>query len=143
MDVPRLQFPKTPGDLERLRFDDGIAAVMVPFPLLAHVTVTNDRRQESPRLARVRRSIRLRGFVPMRPIICRIGMRGRWVVVDGGHRLTAARQVAGEFWPNLWAPRVRDLYFLLFTTPGSWSKLRAVAGPAVDLPENPPPIPET
>lgn len=115
-------------DLDRIEFTDGLAAVEVPFRLLDAVPFAGETREPSPRLARVIRSIRRQGYRPLDPIICRIGMKGRWVVVDGGHRITAARKVGREWWSNLCGPKVRTLYFLLFTTAGSWSKLRSIAG---------------
>ena len=100
-----------------------MAAVEVPVELLRHIEFKNDERFDSPRLDAVERSIRDRGFVPTDPIIARIGQKGKWVIVDGGHRLTAARQVAEEFWTNLLKRKVRTLYFLLFETERSWLKV--------------------
>lgn len=125
--IPRVQYMRTVEDLDRIEFTDGLAAVEVPFRLLDAVPFAGETREPSPRLARVIRSIRRQGYRPVDPIICRIGMKGRWVVVDGGHRITAARKVGREWWSNLCAPKVRTLYFLLFTTAGSWSKLRSIA----------------
>lgn len=92
--------------------------------LLPYIRFKNDRRERSERLRRVERSIRNRGYVPVDPIIARIGQKGRWVVVDGGHRLTAARRVSREFWSNLFGRKVYSLYFLLYETPRSWRKLK-------------------
>jgi hypothetical protein len=122
--APRVQRIRCAEDLGGIVFADGMAAVEMPAKLLPHIRFKNDARETSPRLAAVARAIRRDGFVPRDPIVCRIGQKGRWVVVDGGHRLTAARQVMGEFWTNLFGPKVRDLYFLLFETPRSWSKLK-------------------
>ena len=136
----------TAADLGRIRFVDGMAAVEMPFALTRHVQFKNDRREASPRLRALLRAIRREGYRPVEPIICRIGQKGRWVVVDGGHRLTAARIVDGEFWTNLFGRKVRDLYFLLFETPRSRAKLRPKAADAVsaDAPpaaRNAPPSP--
>ncbi|MEM6423173.1 MAG: hypothetical protein AAF698_11310, partial [Pseudomonadota bacterium] len=57
---------------------------------------------------------------------------------DGGHRITAARIVGEDFWANLFGRHVRSLYFLLFTTPDSWCKLRprnVAPTPAVPRPK--------
>lgn len=107
-------------DLNRIAFEDGMAAVEVPVELLDEIDFRNDARTESPRLTRLETAIRSEGFQPVEPIVARIGRKGRWVVIDGGHRLTAARKISGETWANLFGPKVRSLYFLLFTTPQSW-----------------------
>lgn len=120
--APSVQYIHRRSDLRRIRFQDGAALVEVPVELLRYIRFKNDKREGGDRLQRVERSIRNRGFVPLEPIIARIGQKGRWVIVDGGHRLTAARRVAGEFWANLFGPKVRTLYFLLFETPRSWRK---------------------
>lgn len=125
--APRIQRVRTIDDLEHLFFSDGLAAVEVPFRLLDAVPLSNERRQPGPRLSRLKRAIRRNGYQPREPVVCRVGMKGRWVVTDGGHRITAAREVAREWWTNLFGPKVVTLYFLLFTTPGSWSKIREVA----------------
>lgn len=125
--VPRVQYIATESDLDRIEFTDGLAAVEVPVELLPKLPLSNDQRSDGPRLDRLVQSIRDRGYVPTAPIICRIGMKGRWVVTDGGHRLTAARIVSSEFWTNFWGPKIATLYFLLFTTPGSWKKVREIA----------------
>ncbi len=118
------------ADLARIRFVDGMAAVEMPYPLLRLVQFKNDHREDSPRLRALLRAIRREGYRPVEPIICRIGQKGRWVVVDGGHRLTAARKVDGEVWTNLFGRKVRDLYFLLFETPRSGAKLKPKAAKA-------------
>lgn len=119
-------------DIDRIVFEDGVAAVEVPVELLPHIEFKNDERGDSPRLQAVEQSIRDRGFVPTDPIIARIGAKARWVIIDGGHRLTAARHVAEEFWSNLLRRKVRTLYFLLYETERSWHKVGrpAAAGPS-------------
>ena len=139
--TPAIQRIATPEDLERLTFTDGVAAVMAPVAMLDHISFKNDQREDSPRLARLERSIMQRGYVPLDPIIARIGQKGKWVVVDGGHRLTAARRISGSWWRNLFSKKVGDLYFLLFTGPRSWSKVRALA-PEATLPETAPAHPD-
>lgn len=119
-----VQYIHTAEDFDRIVFEDGMAAVEVPVELLGHIRFKNDLRLDSPRLEAVERSIRDRGFVPTDPIIARIGQKGRWVIVDGGHRLTAARSVSEEFWTNMLGPKVRTLYFLLFETDRSWAKVK-------------------
>ena len=111
-------------DLEHIPFDRGMAAVEMPADLLERVRFKNDSRGESQRLHDLERSIRDRGYQPVEPIKARIGQNGKWVIVDGGHRLTAARHVLREFWTNLLGRKVRNLYFLLFTTPESNTKKR-------------------
>lgn len=128
MPAPKIQYLSDISAIDAIRFEDGLAAVEVPVALLSELPLKNHERTDGPRLKRLLTSMRDRGYVSLAPIICRVGMKGRWVVTDGGHRLTAAKIVAGEFWTNLWGPKVSTLYFLLFTTPGSWRKVRAIAG---------------
>jgi hypothetical protein len=128
---PKVFRVETEADLDRIPFTDGMAAVELPARLLDKLELKNFERGESPRLAALERSIRASGFRPTEPITARVGRRGRWVVVDGGHRLTAARHVLKEFWTNLFGPKVETLYFVLFTDPESWRK--------VDPPEGAPP----
>jgi hypothetical protein len=141
-----VQRARSVDDLSRIEFVDGMAAVEMPFALTRCIQFKNDRREESPRLEAVEDSIRRLGYRPLEPIICRIGQKGRWVVVDGGHRLTAARKVDGEFWTNLFGRKVGDLYFLLFETPRSRAKLKpkgaAVSADAPRQAPPPPPSPE-
>lgn len=135
--APPVQRIATTEDLARLTFEDGVAAVTMPVEMLEHIEFKNDHRENGPRMAQLERSIMERGYVPLDPIIARIGQKGKWVVVDGGHRLTAARRVATSFWANLFHRKVGDLYFLLFTGPRSWAKMRTLA-PAAGLPEQAP-----
>lgn len=135
----RIQYLRRAEDIDRIEFRDGLAAVEVPFELLDTLPLVNECRQPGPRLDRLVRSIRARGYSSPHPIVCRIGMKGRWVLVDGGHRITAARIVGRSCLANLFERKVRTLYFLLFTTAGSWKKVRAMVGDAAqDLPEAPP-----
>ena len=114
---------KTVEDIDDIVFEDGMAAVEVPVELLRHIEFKNDARGESPRLDAVEQSIRDRGYVPTDPIVARIGQKAKWIIIDGGHRLTAARAVAEEFWTNLLQRKVRTLYFLLYETERSWRKV--------------------
>lgn len=110
-------------DLDKIEFVNDMAAVEVPIELLDKLPLKNDNRGESPRLEFVEQSIRDKGYNNLNPVICRIGRRGRWVVVDGGHRLTAARIVSREFFTNLFGDKVRNIYFLLFRTPLTNSRI--------------------
>lgn len=139
---------ETREDLDRIEFVDGVAAVMVAVEVLKYIRFKNDKRENSARLQDVKQSIRANGYNAQDPIIVRIGQKGRWIIVDGGHRLTAARQVAREFFTNLLGPKVRDLYFILFTTPRSWTKVKHLANanraaqgiPPAPLTDEPPPL---
>lgn len=111
-------------DIDLLRFHEGLAAVEAPVSLVRQIRFKNHLRGASPRLEAVEKSIRDKGYRPIDPIIVRIGQKGRWIVVDGGHRLTAALEVDDEFWPNLFNRRVGNMYFLLFATSRSWAKLK-------------------
>ncbi|GMG83495.1 hypothetical protein LNKW23_27080 [Paralimibaculum aggregatum] len=132
MPAPKVQYLRSAEDIDRISFQDGLAAVEVPFDLLPALPLSNDERFASPRLARLIRSIRQTGYSSTAPIICRIGMKGRWVVVDGGHRITAARKLGRPCLANLFRRRVGTLYFLLFTTEGSWRKVRAIMDTGLD-----------
>jgi plastocyanin len=121
--APRTQRITRPEDLSTIVFsEEGMAAVMAPAELLDRIAFKNDQREESPRLAAVRRSIETHGYDPTQPIIVRVGQKGKWVVVDGGHRLTAVRQICGSWWKRTFCKRIGDLYFLLFLTPRSYAK---------------------
>lgn len=109
-------------DIAALSFRDGVAAVMVDGRLLNRIRFKNQKREPSPRLDAVTRSIRRWGYQPRDPIVCRIGQKGRWIVLDGGHRVTAARKVNQECWTNLFGRKVRDVYFLLYEGERSWRK---------------------
>lgn len=134
--VPKLFRVRTKEDLSRIPFENGVAAVEVPARLLRKIDFKNYARGDSPRLDALRRSIRARGYQPLEPITVRIGKKGRWIVLDGGHRLTATQQVMREFWTNLFRPKVNSLYFVLFADEASWRKAK---GPH---PEPPPADPE-
>ena len=120
--APHVQRVRSARDLEHLELHDGLAALEIEARLLDEIAFAGDVRDPSPRLDAVLRSVRSRGYLPFDPIICRIGMKGRWVVVDGGHRLTAARRVMREILPNIFRRKVVWIYALVFLTEGSWSK---------------------
>ncbi|MFM1815423.1 MAG: hypothetical protein RLZ98_2118 [Pseudomonadota bacterium] len=113
LDIQRITCPE---DLQHLQFYDDMAAVVVPLGLLETLPLKNETRGESPRLEYVEEAIRREGYDCFEPIIVRIGRRGNWVIVNGGHRITAARNVSKEFWTNLWGPKVKELYFLVYRT---------------------------
>ena len=93
-----LQHVRTRNDLDRIAFADGLATVAVEAPLLRHIRFKNARRNDAARIAALRSRIATYGYVGTTPIICRIGQKGKWVVVDGGHRLTALHQLYSENW---------------------------------------------
>ncbi len=130
--VGPIQYIARKRDLKSIRYYDGVAALEVPWSVVRQITFRNDWRPDSPRLQAVVRSIREKGFQPFEPIICRIGRKGKWFVIDGGHRLTAARIVDGGFFSNLFSRKVRTLYFLVFEKPRRWPKVRKAAGEASD-----------
>ncbi|MCV6597178.1 MAG: ParB/RepB/Spo0J family partition protein [Mangrovicoccus sp.] len=120
--LPKLFRVRTEEDLDRIPFQNGMAAVEVPADLLDKLELKHHDRGDSLRLRDLERSIRANGFQPVEPITVRIGRRGRWIVINGGHRLTAAQHIMGEFWSNLFGKKVKNFYFILFTNPESWSK---------------------
>ena len=124
--APTVYRMREPGDLGRIPFQNGIAAVEVPIEFVSDLPIRDFERGDSTRLAELERSIREKGWQPLEPIIVRVGRKGRWVVVDGGHRLTALFKLRKGIWRRLIGPRVDSLYFVLFLTPDSW---RTVGGP--------------
>jgi len=122
--APKLFRIRTEDDLATIPFHNGIAAVELPACLLHRIDWKNQDRGASPRLSALERSIRNKGYQPVEPITARIGKRGRWIVMNGGHRVTAADHVMREFWTNLFGPKVQSLYVVLFTTEKSWSKFK-------------------
>jgi hypothetical protein len=143
---PGLRFPprqriQNMDDLKRIEFVDDMAEVDVPIELLDQLPLKNEGRTDSGRLRQVMRAIRQDGYNSLDPVVVRIGRRGRWVVVDGGHRITAARLVAKEFFTNLMGPKVREIQFLVYRTsltgtrlaepePGGDGETRAVPDPS-------------
>ncbi len=122
---PEIQWVLSAKDLENIAFVDDIAKIQVPIKVVDQLPFKNEDRGDSARLREVVRSIRRNGYNNFDPIIVRLGRRGRWVIVDGGHRLTAARIVAREFWTNLLRKKVDTIYFLLFRTPLSNTRIDA------------------
>lgn len=103
--------------MDRIVFVEDMAAIDVAVENLDMVPLKNHERGDSPRLKKLVWAIRLNGYNSLNPVIVRLGRRGRWVVVDGGHRLTAAKKVAGEWWSNLFSKKVHVIHFILFRTP--------------------------
>ena len=129
---PKVFRVRTEADLDRISFDDGMVAVDVPADLIDRLELKHTDRGDSPRLQGLMRSIRDRGFQPVEPISVRIGRKGRWVVINGGHRLTAARWVMRGFWANLFGEKVRTFYFILFTDPESWAEIPPPPGVEIE-----------
>jgi len=121
--APKWQVLRSINDLDKIEYIDGLAEVEVPIELVGKLPLKNHERVDSPRLRTLMAAIRARGYSSMEPIVVRIGRAGRWVVVDGGHRLTAAQLVAREYWANLFSPKVGRLSFLVYKTPLSYSRV--------------------
>ncbi|MGB0661006.1 MAG: ParB N-terminal domain-containing protein [Mangrovicoccus sp.] len=126
--TPKVFRIHTVDDLARIPFENGMAAVEVPAELLDKLELKNEIRGDSARLRSLEKSIRSKGYRPIEPITARISKKGKWVVLNGGHRLTAARRILKEFWTNLFGEKVKSFYFVLFLTPDSWSKKSPPAG---------------
>jgi hypothetical protein len=122
---PKWQVLRSVNDVDKIEFVDGLAEVEVPIGLVARLPLKNHERRDSPRLRSLMASIRAKGYSSLEPIVVRVGRAGRWVVVDGGHRLTAAQLVAREYWANFFSPKVGRLSFLVYHTPLSYSRVRA------------------
>ena len=115
--IPSVQWVESAADLDHIQFYEDMAEIEVPVSALDKLPFKNEDRGDSDRLAVVMRAIRREGYNNADPIIVRLGRRGRWVIVDGGHRLTAARRVSKEFLTNICGPKVRTVSFLLYKTP--------------------------
>ena len=120
-------------DLARIPFEDGMAAVEIPAHLLPEIDMRDYERGFSERLRRLISSIRRDGYRPVEPIVVRIGRKGRWVIVDGGHRITAIRRILGTFLSRLFGPRIGNIYFVIFLTQDSWGDVEAP--PGVEIPD--------
>ncbi len=115
--IPSVQWVESAADLSHLEFYEEMAEIEVPVSALGTLPFKNEDRGDSARLDLVMRAIRRDGYNNADPIIVRLGRRGRWVIVDGGHRLTAARRVSKEFLTNLFTKKVKTVHFLLYRTP--------------------------
>ncbi len=121
--IPSVQWVENAADLDHVQFFEEMAEIEVPVSSLDKLPFKNEDRGDSERLETVMRSIRRDGYNNAEPIIVRLGRRGRWVIVDGGHRLTAARRVAKEIVTNLFRQKVKTVHFLLYKTPLTNSRL--------------------
>jgi hypothetical protein len=119
-------------DLEKIQFVDEMAEIEVPIECLDLLPFKNEDRHDSDRLRAVEHHIRREGYNNMDPVIVRLGRRGRWVIVDGGHRVTAARRVSKEFFTNLFGKKVRRIHFILFRTPLSNTRLDGPPDPVAE-----------
>ncbi|MEM7778115.1 MAG: ParB N-terminal domain-containing protein, partial [Pseudomonadota bacterium] len=117
--LPGLQRVETAEDIARIVFVDDMAEIEVPIEAFDHLPLTNAHRDDSGRLSAVTSSIRWRGFDNFDRIIARLGRRGRLSIVNGGHRLTAARKVAKEWLPNLFRRKVTTVQMIVFRTANS------------------------
>ena len=120
---PDTQRVTTAEDLKHIQFVDDMAEIEVPVDSLDCLPFKNEERSDGERLRDVERRIRRYGYNNLDPVIVRLGRRGRWVIVNGGHRVTAARRVAKDFWANLFGRKVRSIHFILFRTPLSNTRL--------------------
>jgi len=132
--APKWQVLRSINDLDKIEYVDGMAEVEVPIALVGKLPLKNHERVDSPRLRALMASIRAKGYSSLEPIVVRIGRAGRWVVVDGGHRLTAAQLVSREYWANLFSPKVGRLSFLVYHTPLSYSRVGGTPPVAGNVP---------
>lgn len=120
---PNIQRVTKAEDLDNLVFTEDMAEIEVPIEHIDVLPFKNEDRADSSRLRSVERQIRYYGYNNFDPVIVRLGRRGRWVIVDGGHRVTAARKVSKEFFTNLFEKKVHSIHFTLFRTPLSNTRL--------------------
>ncbi len=122
--LPKYQKISSVADINDIEFVDGLAEVEVPVKLLSELPLKNHERSDSPRLISLLKRMRSEGYSSSEPVIVRVGRQGRWVVVDGGHRLTAADRISKEFWTNLIHKKIGPLIFYVYETPMSYSKMK-------------------
>lgn len=120
---PGVQWVASEDDLRKIVFVDDMAEIEIPVEALDDIPFTNMERVESDRLRVVERSIRDRGYDNFDRVVARLGRRGRLSIVNGGHRLTAARNVSKEFWTNLLRPKVKTIQMIVFRTANSGSMI--------------------
>ena len=120
---PDMQRVESAEDFADIQFVDDMAEIEVPVEKIDCLPLKNEDRVDSERLNKVVRQIRWHGYNSVEPVIVRLGRRGRWVIVDGGHRVTAARKVSREFFTNLFTRKVQNIHFLLYRTPLSETRL--------------------
>jgi len=138
---PGIQWVASADDLRKIVFIDDMAEIEIPVEALDQIPFTNLERLESDRLRVVERSIRDRGYDNFDRVVARLGRRGRLSIVNGGHRLTAARNVSKEFWTNLFRPKVRNIQMIVFRTANSGTMIGVPDGadePAVMHPTGKP-----
>lgn len=116
---PGLQRIETVEDLRRIVFVEDMAEIEVPIEAFDHLPLQNAARADSERYRKVVSSIRWRGYDNFDRITARLGRRGRLSIVNGGHRLKAARQVAREWLPNLFKRKVKTIQMIVFRTANS------------------------
>ncbi|MEM7621423.1 MAG: ParB N-terminal domain-containing protein [Pseudomonadota bacterium] len=130
---PGVQRISKVDDIKNIEFHNEMALVEVPVSLLDKLPLKNDFRSNSSRLMKVLNAIRWNGYNNRDPVIARVGRAGRWVIEDGGHRLTAAKIVTREFWTNLLTRKIKYITFLLYETENSYSKLHEAEAVARDI----------
>ena len=110
---------RAPEHLLSITFNEGLAFVEVPVAMLHLLPLKHEFRMRSDRLIAIERSIRRRGYGGSAPVVCKIGTKDRWLVQDGGHRLTALKLVAKNIWVSLFRRDLGHVTFILFKTPRS------------------------
>lgn len=121
---PNTQRVTSEADLKKLTFTDDMAEIEVPIEFLDLVPFRNEERGDSERLREVERQIRYNGYNNMEPVVVTLGQNDRWVIIDGGHRVTAAKKISREFFTNLFNRKVNSLHFTLHRTPLSKEELK-------------------
>ncbi len=112
-------------DIEDLEFIDGLAELRIPAKLLGKRPLKNHERGNRAGLCILLRPICVNSYSSIEPIVVRIGRRGRWVIVDSGHRLTTGTPVAGVIWTNLFSKKVSPVIFHVYETQVFAHKIQA------------------
>lgn len=103
--------------------DHGFAEVDLTLDQIRKLHLVNDDRvteRENPRFWRLVNAIRDHGYSSSDPLRI-FYLDGTFVLIDGGHRLNAARKVAEEWLSNLFREKVH--YISCLVTPGPLDKM--------------------
>jgi hypothetical protein len=107
----------SPSLLNHLDYVESRAEIMVPGVALAQMPFVVDRFIEDDEYWALVDRIKASGYNSAEPIHIRPSRGGVWLVdVDDAARYMAAKHVAGDFFTNLFAQKVRKVRFVLHDT---------------------------
>lgn len=107
----------SPSLLNHLDYVESRAEIMVPGVALAQMPFVVDRFIEDDEYWALVDRIKASGYNSAEPIHIRPSRGGVWLVdVDDAARYMAAKHVAGDFFTNLFAQKVRKVRFVVHDT---------------------------